>query len=390
MPGGNSRTTVFTRPYPDYVARAQGASVTDVEGQTRLDFVNNYTALIHGHAHRRIVEAVTQQLPNGTAMSFPTDHEIRLAELLVQRVGSIDQIRFTNSGTEAVMMAVQTARAFTGRHKIARFEGCYHGAYDFGDFELPFNDPDVVERAVAQHASELAAVVVDPLPHRPGFVDPRPDFLLRLREVTQKHNVLLISDEIISFRLDYHGPQQRYGYAADLTTLAKIIGGGFPVGAFGGREEVMAILDPSAKTGPRLTHGGTFNANPVTMVAGHAAMELLPPTAYTRLSELGDRVRVGLADVMEKRGVSWQVTGQSSLFKLHPHPRPIVDYQSSLATPGEQTAADEFHVAMLGEGYILTPELAGALSTPMSEREIDGLINAADKVIDQLQSSGVL
>lgn len=390
MPGGNSRTTVFTRPYPDYVASAHGASVTDVEGQTRVDFVNNYTALIHGHAHPSIIEAVTRQLPNGTAISFPTEHEIRLAELLVERVNSIDQIRFTNSGTEAVMMAIQTARAFTGRRKIIRFEGCYHGAYDFGDFELPFNDADAVQRAVEQHASELAAVVVDPLPHRPGFVDPQADFLPRLGEVTQKHNVLLISDEIISFRLDYHGPQQRYGYAADITTLAKIIGGGFPVGAFGGRAEVMSVLDPSSKAGPRLSHGGTFNANPVTMVAGYAAMQMLPPNAYARLSELGDRVRGGLADVIEARGVSWQVTGQSSLFKLHPHPRPIVDYQSSLTTPSEQSAADEFYMAMLGEGYVLTPELAGALSTPMSEREIDGLLTAADKVIQQLQSRALL
>ena len=390
MPGGNSRTTLFTRPYPDYAASAQGATVRDVEGQMRLDFVNNYTALIHGHAHPRIIEAVTRQLPNGTAMSFPTEHEIRLAELLVERVGSIDQIRFTNSGTEAVMMAVKTARAFTTRHKIARFAGCYHGAYDFGDFELPFNDVDAVERVVEQHGTELAAVVVDPLPHRPGFVDPLPEFLQRLREVTQKHNVLLISDEIISFRLDYHGPQQRYGYAADLTTLAKIIGGGFPVGAFGGRAEVMSVLDPSAEAGPRLTHGGTFNANPVTMVAGCAAMEMLPPVAYARLSELGDRVRGGLADVFETRGLSWQVTGQSSLFKLHAHPRPIVDYQSSLPTPAEQMAADEFYMAMLGEGYVLTPELAGALSTPMAEPEIDGLVRAADKVIDQLQSRGLL
>src|SRR5579862_6534782 len=165
MPGGNSRTTVFTSPYPAYAASAQGAYVTDVEGQRRLDFVNNYTSLIHGHAHPRITEAVVRQLPLGTAMSFPTESEIDLAETLVERVGSIQRIRFTNSGTEAVMMAVQAARAFTGKPRIARFEGCYHGAYaDHAedDLILPFNDAEAVERQVTHHAAELAAVIVDP------------------------------------------------------------------------------------------------------------------------------------------------------------------------------------------------------------------------------------
>src|ERR1700694_5032592 len=152
MPGGNTRTTVFSAPYPAYVASANGATVTDVEGQTRLDFVNNYTALIHGHAHPRILEAVSRQLALGTAVSFPTETEVRLAELLVTRVDSIERIRFTNSGTEAVMMAIQAARAFTGKSKIAKFEGCYHGAYDHAeDLLLPFNDPDAVERILVQH-----------------------------------------------------------------------------------------------------------------------------------------------------------------------------------------------------------------------------------------------
>jgi glutamate-1-semialdehyde 2,1-aminomutase len=387
MPGGNTRTTVFAAPYPAYIAQAEGARTTDVDGQTRLDFVNNYTALIHGHAHPRIIEAVGRQLPLGTAVSFPTETEIRLAELLVDRVESIEHIRFTNSGTEAVMIAIQAARAFTGRPRIARFEGCYHGTYIEGAadelLELPFNDADAVEHLVAQHAAELAAVIVDPLPHRPGFLDPIDGFLPRLRRVTREHDVLLISDEIISFRVDYHGAQQHFGYEADLTTLGKIIGGGFPVGAFGGRADVMAVFDPRTR-GPRVAHGGTFNANPVTMVAGYEAMAMLTPAEYARLAALGQRVRSGLMDVFEARGVSWQVTGQASLFKLHPHPRPLLDYPSALPSPAEQSSADHFHQLMFGEGIVLTPELAGALSTPMSEREVDQLVEAADRVLAQL------
>ena len=418
MPGGNTRTTVFARPYPAYIASARGATVTDVDGQTRLDFVNNYTSLLHGHAHPRIVEAVARQLGLGTAVSFPTEAEVRLAELLVERVPSIERIRFTNSGTEAVMMAIQAARAFTGRSKIAKFEGCYHGAYDYAEVSvgpaveaagdpgaprsvaesagvarsvvdevlvLPFNDAEAVERLVARHADELAAVIVDPLPHRSGFLDPVHQFLPRLRQVTRAHEVLLISDEIISFRLDYGGPQQRFGYEADLTTLAKIIGGGFPVGAFGGRADVMGVFDPSG-SGARVPHGGTFNANPVTMVAGYEAMSMMTPAEYDRLARLGERLRVGLADVIETRGLGWQVTGQSSLFKLHPHPRPLVDYRSSLATAAEEATAEQFYWTLLGQGIVLTPELAGCLSTPMTEAEIDQLVDTADRVFGLLGS----
>jgi glutamate-1-semialdehyde 2,1-aminomutase len=386
LPGGNSRTTVFSAPYPSYAASAQGASVTDVDGQRRLDFVNNYTALIHGHAHPRIVEAVARQLALGTALSFPTETEVRLAELLVDRVQSLEHVRFTNSGSEAVMMAIQAARAFTGRNKIARFEGCYHGAYHSeDDLELPFNRPDTVERELTSHAGELAAVIVDPLPHRPGFLDPLDDFLPRLRRITRRLNLLLISDEIISFRLDYEGPQHRYGYSADLTTLGKIIGGGFPVGAFGGRADVMAVFDPSLGR-PMVGHGGTFNANPVTMIAGYEAMAMLTADAYARLDVLGQRVRTGLADVIERRGVSWQVAGQGSLFKLHPHPRPLVDYHSSMPTPAEEAVAAQFYLTMLGQGFVLTPEAAGALSTVMTEGDIDALIEAVDAVLPKLES----
>jgi glutamate-1-semialdehyde 2,1-aminomutase len=386
MPGGNTRRTVFTPPYPAYAASAQGAYVTDVEGQRRLDFVNNYTALIHGHAHPRILEAVGRQLSLGTAVSFPTESEIRLAEVLVERVDSIEQVRFTNSGTEAVMMAIQAARAFTGRSKVAKFDGCYHGSYENAEVLLPFNDPDTVENLLREHGNELAAVLVDPLPHRPGFLDPVPELLPRLRKITRELNMLLISDEIISFRLDYHGPQHRYDYAADLTTLGKIIGGGFPVGAFGGRADVMALFDPTHR-GTQVAHGGTYNGNPVTMIAGHEAMTMLTPEAFDGIGALGQRLRSGLANVFESRGVSWQVTGQGSLFKLHPHPRPLVDYRSALPTAAEQSAAEQFYLAMLGNGIVLTPDLAGALSTPMAEPEVDELVETADRVFGLLEAN---
>jgi glutamate-1-semialdehyde 2,1-aminomutase len=388
MPGGNSRTTVFSAPYPAYAAEAGGATVIDVEGRSRIDFVNNYTALIHGHAHPVILEAVQQQLTKGTAMSFPTEAEIRLAETITERVSSIEQLRFTNSGTEAVMMAIQAARAYTGRRKIARFDGCYHGAYleespgnTLEDIlTLPFNDADAVEQAIEQHAHELAAVIVDPLPHRPGFVDPRPGFLERLSAVARGRNVLLISDEIISFRVGYNGAQQRFGFEADITTLAKIIGGGFPVGAFGGRADVMAVFDPLS-TGIKVPHGGTFNANPVTMVAGHAAMSMLTQAAFSQLAALGERIRTGLADLLETRDLKWQVSGQASLFKLHPHMRPLVDHASARPTPAEQAVVERVYAAMFDHGVVLTPELAGCVSTVMTDGDVDALLAAAERAL---------
>ncbi|MGI9149616.1 MAG: aminotransferase class III-fold pyridoxal phosphate-dependent enzyme, partial [Chloroflexota bacterium] len=211
------------------------------------------------------------------------------------------------------------------------------------------------------------------------------DLLPRLRDITRELDVLLISDEIISFRLDYHGPQHMYAYAADLTTLGKIIGGGFPVGAFGGRADVMAVFDPT-HSGPQVSHGGTYNWNPVTMIAGQAAMSMLTPEAFGRLGTLGQRLRSGLANVFETRGVSWQVTGQGSLFRLHPHPRPLVDYRSALPRPDEQSAAEQFYMAMLGNGIVLTPDLAGALSTPMAEPEVDELVETADRVFGLLEA----
>jgi glutamate-1-semialdehyde 2,1-aminomutase len=226
----------------------------------------------------------------------------------------------------------------------------------------------------------LAAVIVDPLPHRPGFVDPLPGFLPRLREITSAHNVLLISDEIISFRVAYRGPQHTFGYAADLTTLGKIIGGGFPVGAFGGRADVMAVFDPTS-TGKRLSHGGTFNANPVTMVAGYAAMSMLPQSEYDRLAALGNLVREGLADLFETRDIPWQVTGQASLFKIHPHARTVIDYRTALPSHTEEAELQRFYRAMFDKGIILTPEAAGCLSTVMSETEVEALIAAADRAL---------
>ena len=410
LPGGNTRTTVFADPYPPYASYGRGCVLVDADGQERLDFLNNYTSLMLGHADPLVTQAVGEQLQRGTAFGFPTEHEVALAREIVGRVPSVDQVRFTNSGTEAVMLAIQLARAATGRWKIAKFEGCYHGSYDYAEVSLappaaamgpadvpvsvphapgappsiaedvlvlPFNRPEAVERLLDEHGPELAAVLVDPLPNRAGLIPAQPAFLETLRAATRRHGVLLISDEIISFRIGYHGAQPIFGYEADITTLGKIIGGGFPIGAVGGRSDVMALFDPSHGA-PRLPHAGTFNANPVSMVAGLATLQQLDAVAFARLDALGDRLRSGLRDVLARVGLAGQVTGRGSLFRLHLVPQPLVDYRS--ARSDERTAArlDLWHKTMLANGIICSPEGLGCLSTPMGAEHVDRFLRAAE------------
>jgi len=414
MPGGNTRTTVYMAPYPPYAASGDGCWITDVEGDRRLDCLNNYTALIHGHAHPAIVEAATRRLAQGSSFPLPTPEEIDLAALLCERLPSAERIRFTNSGSEAVMMAIKGARAHTGRSKIAKFEGAYHGSYDYAEVSLssspenwggldapastvysrgtppavledvvvlPFNHP---ERAVARiegEARHLAAVVLDPVPNRVGLMPARREFLDAIREVTKARGIVLIFDEVISFRVGYHGAQGAFGVTPDMTTLGKIIGGGFPVGAVAGRAEIMAVYDPT-KGHPAAPHGGTFNANPVTMAAGLAAMQLLTPAAYGRLDDLGAKLRASLGDCFERAGVPGRVTGMGSLFRLHPMDRELVDYRSARTTPEESERLQGIVRRLMEHGALVSMTGLGCLSTPMGDAELEGLIETFAAVLD--------
>lgn len=407
MPGGNTRTTVFRSPHPAYARSGRGCRVTDVDGVERIDFINNYTSLIHGHAHPRIVEAVTKQLQEGTAFAFPTESEIELAELLCARQPAFERIRFTNSGTEAVMTAIKAARAYTGRPKIAKCEGAYHGAYDYVEVSLdpspdtwgddvprpvpyargtpegvlkdtvviPFNDGEAAERIVSAHGDELAAIIVDPLPNRAGLMPARPEFLAALRRVADRVGALIIADEVISFRLGPGGTRDVFPIEAELTTLAKIIGGGFPVGAVAGRADVMAVFDPTGGK-PLLPHSGTFNANPVTMVAGKVAMDMMTPDEYERLNRLGARARQGMNEAFRIAGVPGQVTGEGSLFRIHVTDRELRDYRSTYATPEERRRMDALYRGLFHRGIVVGTNGLGALSTPMGEQEIDQLCEA--------------
>jgi glutamate-1-semialdehyde 2,1-aminomutase len=407
LPGGNTRTTVFNAPHPLYLVAGEGFQVTDADGQTRLDFLNNYTSLLHGHAHPEVLAAAQAQLARGTAFAGPTEYEVALAEIITSRVPAIERIRFTNSGTEGVMMAIKAARGYTGRPKIAKFEGFYHGTYDpaeisvnpqvasAGDADdpvglaetaglapgtlestviLPYNNQAAVRRIVEREASQLAAVIVDPLPNNVGFPDPEPGFLSFLRELTAKYGILLIADEIISFRIGYQGASARFGIRPDLITLGKIIGGGLPVGAVGGSAEVMSVFDPSSGK-PRVPHGGTFNANAVTMAAGIAAMNLWTEGAIGRLEALGDDLRQRANWVLDESGLPFKVTGQGSLFRIMPK-QAGSEYRSSVPNAATQAQRRELHLRLLGQGILTSPTGLGCLSTVMQESEVTSMVEA--------------
>lgn len=416
LPGGNTRQSVWTSPRPTYAVAGNGCRVTDADGDTRVDFVNNYTSLIHGHGNQQIAAAVREQLSEGTAFGLPTPWEIELASLLVDRVETIQQVRFTNSGSEAVMMAVKVARAFTGRSRIAKFEGCYHGAYDpvevsqapdpsnWGPPEeptplpfypghpgvsdvtvLPFNDLENSVRLIERDAETLAAVVVDPLPQRAGLMPAEPEFLQGLRDITKKHGIVLIFDEVMSFRLAPGGVQSLLGGSPDLTAIAKIIGGGFPVGAVGGRADILDFFNPSKK-GPKLPHAGTFNGNPVTMIAGLTAMQMMSDEEYQRLARLGDRVRGEGNALFERSRANWQINGLSNMFRLHPNSRELRNYRDAWRDEDETRRAGAMYHALMARGVMLTPDGMGNISTAMDDSVVDELLAALGDAVNEVDS----
>ncbi len=410
LPGGVSRNTVLLEPHPLYATHASGCRITDIEGIERIDFANNMTALIHGHGHPEIMSAVSEQLKHGTAHTFANEVEVRFAEHLCGRVDSFERVRFVNSGTEAVMCALKVARAFTGRPKIAKAEGTYHGTYDYaevsqtstpdkwGDLDkpasipvahgtppsvlddvvvMPFNDIDRSIEILDRHSDEIACILLDVMPHRAGLCPAEPAYVNALRDWTLRNAALLVNDEVITFRNGYGGAQQTYGLTPDITALGKIIGGGFPVGAVAGRADVMSILDPHSDN-YRIAHSGTFSANPVTLTAGLAAMDLFTDSEVQRLNALGQLARDGISDVIERRAMPASVTGSGSLFRIHMKPEAPSNYREAYPTVDEAQRSRTFFDALLNAGIALIYSCTGAVSTPMGESEIELLIEAVD------------
>jgi len=405
LPGGVSRNTVLRRPHPLYASKGEGCYLTDVEGHRRIDFANNMASLIHGHAHPVIVEAVSRQMQKGTGFTFATEVEVELAEHMTRRSKGFDKIRFVNSGTEAVMCCLKAARAYTGRSKIAKVEGAYHGLYDYAEVSqtaqpanwgeaehprsiavaqgtpasvldevivIPFNNPKVALAILDRHAGELACVLVDPMPHRIGFIPAAAAFIEALRKWTRQHGALLVFDEVITYRLAYGGAQEWFGEEPDLTALGKMIGGGFPVGAVTGRKEVMEVFNPLAEK-VLFPHSGTFSANPITMTAGLAAMEYFDREQVAKINGLGEAARRQIGEAIRSAGIPACVTGGGSIFRIHMKAKPPRNYRESYVTGEETRLMRALIEHALEEGIILIGTCSGTLSTPMNQPEIDRL-----------------
>jgi glutamate-1-semialdehyde 2,1-aminomutase len=359
---------VFVAPHPPYALRGEGYELLDVDGHRTIDLQNNYTALVHGHAYGPVVAAATAALAEGSAFGLPTGAEVELAECLAARVGWADSWRFANSGSEAVMMAVRAARAATGRDGVVRFAGCYHGSWDAvtpdgapgvpasaqrDAITLELGDAEAFVDALDEHEGELAAVLLDTMPNRAGLQPLPASFVRLVREQTERRGIVLVLDEVITFRLAVGGMHSLYGIEGDLIVLGKLIGGGFPVGAVGGRPALMDVFDP--RGADAVAHGGTFSANPVSMRAGLAALRALPAAEIERIDALGERLREGLIE----RG--WTAHGRGSLLRVAPEPA------------GLWWRCYEAGVLIAGNGLM-------CVSTPMDEPLIERVLAIFDRV----------
>lgn len=403
LPGGDTRQSVFFRPYPLFIESGQGAFVTDLDGNRFLDCSNCWSAMILGHAHPAVVEAVTRQVAKGTAFAAANALAPELAELIKERVPSIETLRFTNSGTEGTMMSVRAARAFSGRPKIVKMAGAYHGSHD--DFEvsgnvtpqgimpgaannvleIEFNKRDDATRVLEAEGDQIAAVIVEGLLGSAGMIPPEDGYLQHLREETAKRGILLILDEVISLRLALGGAQELYGVCPDLTAMGKIIGGGFPVGAFGGREELLEQFSPLKER--YLHHSGTFNANPVTMAAGLATLREIDADTIGYVNRLGERFAAGVRRIAERQRLPLQVTGAGSLRNLHfAAERPRTSAQAQAA---DRESLRLLHLALLLDGVLCAPRGMFAFSAATTEQEIDALLDMLERALQQLTAAVV-
>ncbi|MCK5212487.1 MAG: aspartate aminotransferase family protein [Dehalococcoidia bacterium] len=398
MPGGDTRRSIFFFPYPIWIDHADGCHVYDEDGNEYLDFHYCYTTMVLGHGNPLVKAAIKNQLDEGTtALGAFKKTIVQWAQMLCERVDSVEKVRFTNTGTEAIMMAIRAARSWTGRDKIIMEYGGYHGAYDAVVFPpesnglpqslmqdtiiVPYNDKEALERTLTQHKGEVAALVLEGLMGAAGMIPAKEDYLKFARKISADNEIIFILDEIISFRLGYGGLQHLEGIRPDITTFGKIMAGGTPGAAFGGRDDLMQQFSPLSQT---LLHAGTLNANPLTAAAGVAQMEQITPELIARINSLGETLAEGMRQAFRKAEIKGQVTGMGSLCNVHFGPVPVVDGHTSRNTTNKQLL-HLFHLSLINRG-ILTPDRAMfCISSPMSELEVETAIAAVENIALELK-----
>jgi glutamate-1-semialdehyde 2,1-aminomutase len=411
IPGGvNSPARAFggVGGQPIFIARGEGAHLLDIDGNRYLDYVGSWGPLILGHCHPRVVAAVEEAMRQGASFGAPTERETELAELIRQAMPSVEMVRMVSSGTEASMSAIRLARGFTGRDLIVKFAGCYHGHVDSllvqagssattlgvpnspgvprgctaDTLALRFNDPQALAEAFAAHGDRIAGVILEPVVGNMGLVLPRPEFLRELRRLTEKHGALLIYDEVMTgFRLAFGGAQQLFGQKPDLTVLGKIVGGGFPVGAYGGRADVMKRVMPA---GP-VFQAGTLSGNPVAMAAGVATLrELRDHPPYDQLEQRGKALADGLTQAAQAAGLPHQFARCGSMWTLFFCPEPVTDYETAKKSDTARFA--RFFWAMIDRGvYLPCSQFEAAfLSAAHTEQHIAQTVAAAREALAEI------
>jgi len=379
IPGGvNSPVRAF-EPYPFFTKYAKGSRIVDLDGKEYIDYCMGYGPLILGHAPEPVVEAVKEQLEKGTLYGTPTEQEVELAELICEAVPCAEMVRLVNTGTEATMSAIRVARGFTGRKKIVKFEGCYHGAHDYvlvkagsgattfgipnslgvpdettrNTLVLPYNDIESFEKTIENEGDNIAAVIIEPIIGNAGVILPKDGYLKRIRELTKEKGILLIFDEVITgFRLAFGGAQEYYGIIPDMATLGKVLGGGFPIAAFAGKEEIMEMVSPSGK----VYQAGTFSGNPISVVAGLATLKTIKAegkTFYEELNSKRETICRAIKDLAEDLSLPIQVNGVASMFQLFFSEDEVVDYQSAMKADRAKFA--KFHKWLMDNGVFIPP-----------------------------------
>jgi len=399
IPGGVSSPVRAIKPYPFYTASAGGCTITDADGNRYIDYCMGYGPLILGHAHPAIKDAVIDQLSRGWLYGTPIEAEVQLATKIASIYPSIDMLRFISSGTEATMSALRAARGYTGRNKFLKIEGGFHGAHDAvlvkagsgattqgtpdslgipPDFtkntlQVQYNDIEAMTDMIESNRADLAAVIIEPVLGNIGPILPDQDYLEDVRRVTEENDVLLIFDEVITgFRLSLGGAQEYFGVVPDMTTLGKIIGGGFPIGVFGGRKEIMELISPSGG----VYQAGTFSGNPVSMAAGLAVLNVLESeNVHARLNAEGNKLRATLRDLVSDLKLPYAVSGIASMFKIFFGSTPR-NYQDALTC--DKDGYLRFFHRMLGKGVFLPPSQfeTNFLSIAHTKEDIDKTIDA--------------
>lgn len=391
MPGGNTRTVLFTAPFPIRVEKAAGAALTDIDGNNYLDLLGEYSAGIYGHSHPQILAAAHAALDIGLNFGAHHEGEVMLAETVTQRF-NLDLVRFTNSGTEANMMALSAARCFTGRKKIMPMQGGYHGgtlyfSHGASPVNAPFdcvmghyNDVEGTRRLITDNANDLAAVILEPMLGGGGCIPATVEYLTMLREETRKRGIILIFDEVMTSRLHPGGLSAKMGIEPDLKTLGKYVGGGMSFGAFGGKRAIMDLFDPAKPDA--LPHAGTFNNNTLTMTVGQVAMtEIYTPEACVALNARGDRLRERLNDLFMRYQVRMKAMGQGSMITIHPASGDITSPEDLDAT--DKNLRQLLYLDLLEQGIYIAERGFMALSLMVTDQDCDRVVQAVEAYVNR-------